>query len=241
MRLSEIGPSGKAGVASLFAGFGFHRAHFGSVLVGANPGRVFADRDASPTCAAIAPDDGFLYLACPGDRDAFMDECRRVFAEHPAPGCIEALADDDALERLMPRLFGPLPFFPVPRNVYERPEGADSPAGLPSPGPGIRVDRERAPRSVRVSLADGEGPVAVCRSWIYEGWAEVDIVVEESRRGRGFGTLAGAEFIRYCRELSISPQWSCWADNDASNRLALRLGFVFVREAIVHIHDPAAE
>lgn len=60
--------------------------------------------------------------------------------------------------------------------------------------------------------------------------AEVEVGTWDGARQRGLATAAGMDFLRQCRERGLHPAWTCAADNEASHRLAVRLGFAFTRQ-----------
>lgn len=258
MALAEL-PAGQGGrVAPLFASFRLHRAHWGSVLAGANPGRIFVDDARSPRLALVWPGDGFQYLAADGQPGPALAELSALLAREAKGACLELVVDDPRLEAGLPALFGGLSHFSVPRLLFRLPPGwkARVPGGVDeaasgsaargagAPGSGAsgphapsRVLRERGPSSISVVLELDGRQAGRCRAWTWEGEAEADIFVEEESRGRGLGALLGREFLRCCRDEGLEPVWSCWEDREESRRLALALGFELDRAFLVHIHD----
>lgn len=56
-------------------------------------------------------------------------------------------------------------------------------------------------------------------------YVELGIATKEAHRGHGYAALTCAHFMEACRNRGLSPYWSCDADNEASLRLARKLGF----------------
>ncbi len=258
MPLVELPPGEGARAAPLFASFRLHRAHLGSVLAGANPGRVFVDEARSPRLALVWPGDGFQYLAAEGEPGPALAELSSLLAREAKGACLELVVDDPRLEARLPAIFGGLSYFSVPRLLFRLPpgwkasgpgggdeaasgaaaRGADAAlSGASGPGAPARLFRERGPSSIAVVLELGGRMAGRCRAWTWEGEAEADIFVEEESRGHGLGALLGREFLRYCRDEGLEPVWSCWEDREESRRLALALGFELDRAFLVHIHD----
>ncbi|WP_161974578.1 GNAT family N-acetyltransferase [Piscinibacter terrae] len=65
------------------------------------------------------------------------------------------------------------------------------------------------------------------------GQGEIDIAVAPDHRGQGLGFLVGRELIRAFEERGILPAWDCFASNEASMRLAARLGFQPARRYVM--------
>lgn len=57
------------------------------------------------------------------------------------------------------------------------------------------------------------------------GRAEIGAVTREAYRGRGYAPIACAYLIEVCEERGCQPYWSCDVDNEASIRVARKLGF----------------
>lgn len=79
-----------------------------------------------------------------------------------------------------------------------------------------------------ICLVDDMGRVRACAysACIAHGQAEVDIAVDAEARGRGLGHVVGRAFVEACLHRGILPAWDCFTANEASMRLAARLGFV---------------
>ncbi|MGD6857535.1 GNAT family N-acetyltransferase [Bacillus infantis] len=56
-------------------------------------------------------------------------------------------------------------------------------------------------------------------------FAEMDIHIAESARGKGLGAMLAAKFIKTALEKNLQPRWDCSAANLASMKLAEKLGF----------------
>lgn len=62
---------------------------------------------------------------------------------------------------------------------------------------------------------------------------EISIETVEPYRRQGFAQLAACAFIEHCLREGLHPDWSCWMSNEASGKLAQKLGFH--READVQV------
>lgn len=86
-------------------------------------------------------------------------------------------------------------------------------------------------------LVHNSGIASVCISiFTSKKFAEVDIATDERFRGKGLALNAARLFIHHCIENHVIPRWDCDMSNDASIKLAIKLGFenpieysVFVR------------
>lgn len=56
--------------------------------------------------------------------------------------------------------------------------------------------------------------------------ASVEVETAEAYRGRGFGTLAGWAWVEACQARGLYSEWICDVTNEASARMALRLGHI---------------
>ncbi|MEW4370617.1 GNAT family N-acetyltransferase [Paenibacillus kandeliae] len=72
-----------------------------------------------------------------------------------------------------------------------------------------------------------EEPVCACISIIANDiCAEIDIETHKDHRGKGLAQIVAHAFIQECIRRGLYPRWDCLADNDASRKLALKLGFI---------------
>ncbi|GIN74693.1 acetyltransferase [Bacillus sp. J14TS2] len=68
--------------------------------------------------------------------------------------------------------------------------------------------------------------VSVCNTFYIGGkFIAPDIITLNEYRGRGLATIVCSYFIKRSKELGLTPYWDCDAGNEASNRLAQKLGF----------------
>jgi len=73
--------------------------------------------------------------------------------------------------------------------------------------------------------------ISVCTSpYVGGGYAEIDIITVEEFKLQGLASQLGVFFIKECLAKNFIPNWSCHADNLASNELAQKLGFEKVGE-----------
>ncbi|MDE7288530.1 MAG: GNAT family N-acetyltransferase [Oscillospiraceae bacterium] len=65
--------------------------------------------------------------------------------------------------------------------------------------------------------------------------SEIDIGVEtaENYRGRGLASVAAKMMIKYAFDVRKSPVWACHCNNDASKRLAEKIGFIKTSECSI--------
>ncbi|MBL8517733.1 MAG: GNAT family N-acetyltransferase [Betaproteobacteria bacterium] len=75
-------------------------------------------------------------------------------------------------------------------------------------------------------VADGGQVHSICyAAAIHLAEAEVDVGTSADMSGQGLASLCTSAFISAATGKGISPFWDCFLDNDASMRLAKRLGF----------------
>jgi RimJ/RimL family protein N-acetyltransferase len=67
--------------------------------------------------------------------------------------------------------------------------------------------------------------VEVYASSLGGGQAEIGAVTHAAYRGKGYAPVACAYLIEACAERGCQPYWSCDIDNEASIRVARKLGF----------------
>lgn len=68
--------------------------------------------------------------------------------------------------------------------------------------------------------------VSTCNTcYVGGGCAEIDIMTNSKYRGKGFASITCSAFIEYCLEHELIPTWDADGGNEASNKLALKLGF----------------
>ncbi|MCY7815236.1 GNAT family N-acetyltransferase [Bacillus haynesii] len=71
-----------------------------------------------------------------------------------------------------------------------------------------------------------------------ERFAEVDIATHPDYRGRGFAVRCASAFIAHAIENRLKPRWDCDRQNDASLRLAEKLGFRPVKTYSLFVGKP---
>lgn len=79
-------------------------------------------------------------------------------------------------------------------------------------------------------LHDGDVVCEAATGAVVDGRIEVGITTHAQHRGRGLAIAACAALIAACEAESLAPWWDCAAHNEASVRLAARLGFGAGRE-----------
>lgn len=79
---------------------------------------------------------------------------------------------------------------------------------------------------VGVVAMQNQNPIGICYTAANDGKVgEVDILTNESHRGKGFGKLMAQAFIKECEKHGISAGWDCFTENIASLNTALSTGF----------------
>jgi len=75
-------------------------------------------------------------------------------------------------------------------------------------------------------IAEDGLPVGSCVTYsVGDGVAEADAFTAEDYRGRGIATACAAAFVVRCLEEHLTPSWSCHETDEASQRVAARVGF----------------
>lgn len=73
---------------------------------------------------------------------------------------------------------------------------------------------------------DRTRPVSMCLSYaVGGGAAEIDVATLPDHRRAGWGYRTTVAFVAQCAQRGLRPTWSCRESNDASQALAVRLGF----------------
>jgi RimJ/RimL family protein N-acetyltransferase len=54
---------------------------------------------------------------------------------------------------------------------------------------------------------------------------EISIETAEPYRRKGLAMLAACAFVEHCLQAGLHPDWSCWLPNEASGKLAEKIGF----------------
>jgi hypothetical protein len=101
--------------------------------------------------------------------------------------------------------------------------------------PGLRYEMTHAREMAPVAIASVEGlPVSFCYPvWRTESLWDVSIDTIEQQRRRGLAAHVVRAMIADMGQHGLQPIWSALESNGASLRLAARLGFVPVDEAVV--------
>ncbi len=76
------------------------------------------------------------------------------------------------------------------------------------------------------ALNGGEPAATAFSAFRNETKLEIGIEASEGFRGKGYAFAVCSALIDYCLEHGLEPVWSCRRENDASYRLAQKLGFV---------------
>jgi len=212
-----------------------------SVLQGCNAGRVLVDSIESPSQCVIRTDailtffshqisQAFLHKAI-----AHLRQTGPIWLVWSSKAAFEPFQDTCVVQRLgfydcdsrglvladwRRRLPDGFEIQPIDRRLLERCEW--------------RSDMEFYCGSLDNFLANGIGLclmhgndiiVEAYASSLGGGWAEIGAVTREAYRGRGYAPITCAYLIKVCQEHGYQPYWSCDTDNEASIRVARKLGF----------------
>jgi len=224
-----------------------HRPLAQVLFDGLQDGKVYADDAERPTTALICPANGFCF-ACGEPRTDFvralLPELQTDLPEKPelyatsaawrtalAPlfaGTVHRLGfDHDGRRAVPPAPLAGLSLVPIEPWMRTRwnPAGDRSgldpwifdiwggPAGFAARSFGLAILSEWQPVAFTAACAIGGGE------------AEVEVGTASAWRQRGLATAACHAFMAECRRRSLSPTWTCQAENTASIALAKRLGY----------------
>jgi len=214
-----------------------------AVLEGRHTGRAWVDNLASPSQCVVRTDAVLTFFSRQIGQ-AFLDEAIVHLrqsdpiwlvwppgppsqlvapqATHVAPRLefYDCDVHARALHALRQRLPDGFEIQPIDRRLLERCEW--------------RSDMEFFSGSLDNFLANGLGLVLMQRDDIItEAYAssfgsvgaEIGAITREAYRGRGYAPIACAYLIQACEERGYQPYWSCDLDNEASIRVARKLGF----------------
>jgi RimJ/RimL family protein N-acetyltransferase len=224
-----------------------HRPLAQVLFDGLQDGKVYADDTERATTALICPANGFCF-ACGEPRAglvrALLPELRAELPEKPelyatsaawrtalAPlfaGSLHRLGfERDGPDGVPPALAPGLSLTAIEPWMAQRWNPADDQTGL---DPWI-FDIWGGPdgfaaRSFGMAVLSEGQPVAFTAACAIGGdEAEVEVGTASAWRQRGLATAACRAFMAECRQRSLSPTWTCQAENTASIALAKRLGY----------------
>lgn len=222
-----------------------------SVLDRNQPGRVYVNDRSRPTAGIIVHRGGCYYVFGTLS-DADFNLALIAFLRNPAHHASFYdlyMASGDWHALLASALEGQV--VPLTRTHYRLDDdrAAFEPADIPAPYRISRIDSQSydAYRSsvdatydllwtsgetylqhafgINITDADG-GFASVCNTFfVGGGLIAPDIITFDKHRRQGLAAAACAHFIRASRERGLTPYWDCDRGNEASNRLARRLGF----------------
>lgn len=253
-------PESYPSIRPLFEPLNHNRAIVFSVLEGLNPGAVYVDRLENPRAAFLVSVTGFQYLAGEANLPDFNQALVTRLAGDlkPAEDYMLLLPCTEAWRVTIAALWSDAPGEWAERFEYDFP-------AQPSFAPGawqrdvmagytVRpFDRELAGQipevidfwdsldhferhGLGVTVLHGGHMVSHCFSVLVgSGLAEISIETRDSYRRLGLAYLAARAFFDACQEKSLTPHWSCWAYNTASQQLAEKLGFQFACRAPVRV------
>lgn len=228
-----------------------------SVLLGNNAGRVFVDNVNSPSAALIYPQEMFFYIVLSKDADDFLQEVNRLlFVDWKAQG-VELFVYPEAQPRQLEILLGDRPHVKLVRREYRlNIENHRSSGLLPSAEyvlqqidsdffeahpvdlmPGwTREDFIRHGFGYSIMRGDElvSQCVVACRA---DRAVELSVKTSESYRRCGLAVPVCSAVIDQAIGLGLTPTWSCWEFNEASWRLAEKLGLELKTKKQVYLWD----
>lgn len=132
---------------------------------------------------------------------------------------------------------------PVPVPAAEiRPLGPHDAAALEELSPPIRWISESwdgpfgaAACGLAVgAFADGRLVSVALPFYVGERYEDIGVVTEQGHRGRGLSAACAARVVQGVLGRGRRPSWSTGPDNRASRRVAVKLGFRFVRDDLLY-------
>ncbi len=214
-----------------------------AILEGHLPGRAIADDPLTPTLAAVQSAEGIAFISrtsTQAELDTALSGLRRdAIVGLTWPDDADKSATPEPPARAQDRLgFGPIPASgdgldrlrsDLPAGVTVRPMDADLLARCE-----WRELVEGAHGSVEAFLEHGLG-LCLMRDdeilaeayapFIGAGVAELGVVTAEAHRGQGLAAIAIAWLAATLDERGLAMYWSCDTSNEASVRVAGKLGF----------------
>lgn len=230
-----------------------------AVLSGANPGFAVTDDVAAPTWCVVKPAHyEFTFVGGAVARD---DLDRAVAALRRRGRVAIVVRDDDPLRRDPPHgAAGEIPrweFSGRARNV----DGLA--ARVPEGCVVRRIDAALLARcrwrdamvetfggaerflaeSFGVCVVRGDELMSEAHAAFWRpGETEIGAVTAKAERGRGLAPIAAAHLVRACAERGATSVWSCDQENEASARVARKLGYERERAyRLIEYAAPAAE
>jgi RimJ/RimL family protein N-acetyltransferase len=248
-------------VSSLFERIDHNRAIVFSVIEGNSPGQVYVDEAHHPTVALLYAAGAFFYIAGDENRatarrslvpllfDMILPQIADpelvLFSFSPA---WRGVLDDHLRAKGAIRIarkafrFDPQKFARLPDPHAAVPAGFELRAidrELAERFPAYRPIADPATQRLGFCLLHAGEVVSACTAvFVGCGEAEIDIHTTEAYRRRGFARLTASAFITACLERGLTPNWSCWPERQASQALALRLGFEPLPDVPAHYWAP---
>lgn len=240
-------------------------AFVGALLEGNHQGRVYVDNTAAPsTClaalacdytfvagradddvtnrairslvaGALSPDDGYVLLF--PTSDAWAITLADLFAD--APELIRAgrLSYDLDQEAYLGRYAGWQARLPADCTIRRYDQDLSRGQGLAAFWGSLEAFLDRG---FGFAVLRGDEVLSRCHTvFVGRGLAEISIETPDIHRRQGLATLATCAFIEHCLQIGLTPAWSCWDNNEPSQRLAEHLGFSHRRESLAYVIRPA--
>ncbi len=230
-----------------------HMAFVHAVLAGTMPGRVFGDSVTAPRSAIVLNDSGFHFAFGDAPPALSAEELRPVVAAVSGEyGTLWAttqawqvalaplLAERGKRMEFHPPK-GRLPVFPPLHERYRLLPIDEAIAAKFGGGTDPWVIRiwggpERfIENCFGFAIMDGDTLASFCTACAIGGppgevEAEIEIGTDPRYSQQSLATVVALAFMAECRQRGLEPAWTCSSTNEASERLARRLGFTFFRE-----------
>ena len=226
-----------------------------SVLQGNNAGRVFVNHLSRPTAALIYPQEMFFYIVLTRDDENFLREVHKLlFVDWKVQG-VELFMYPEAKPEQINIILGDRPHVKLVRMDY-----IFNPASMVS----FLPPTEYTMRHMDSSFFE-DYPIEIAPGWKYadfhkhgfgyglfkgdelvshcavvfrsDGAVELSVETNENYRRRGLALPVCSAAIQQAIGLGLTPTWSCWEFNEASWRLAEKLGLELKNKKQVYLWD----
>ena len=239
-------------VAPLFEGIELYSMLPHCVIEGHQPGRIYVDDASTPGAAFLCQQTGYCYVG--GQSEALADELETHLFLRAGRKHLHICATPGYWEQRM-QTFRSQTWHPYRISSYRIDTGAfhRGSSALPSLPAGCRIERvteahadvvhqhgtgilaffgsvERfCERGLGYFLFEGDELASWCvTSFVGGGACDASLQTLEPFRRKGYATQVAAAFINGCLEVGLTPIWHTTPGNNASDRVAERMGFASI-------------
>jgi hypothetical protein len=209
---------------------------FQSVLDGNHEGAVYADHENAPSWAVLTTADCHTFVAGRPMKSETLEDIlfNRVLAAKEEKQLI-VFTPSDEWHSLLEVVFLPRDGFIVPRKMFlfnheEYGKAKNRQTKMPG-NANMVVSKERFNKSclkdswvARLMLDNVCVSTAVSATG--GGYAEMGIKTNPDYQGKGYATLTAMALIEKLLHESLTPCWSTWPEKEASQKVALKIGFI---------------